>query len=302
MRKIFHYWHKIISKAPAWLAKSYLQSLSLISRSFLSGKIVQQIRNSVNSVKWPAINFPPMQVSVGRQSSIQLIPHLGEFDGDALFSNELQFEKPVFIWLEENCSERYDLVIEIGANVGVYTCFLGKLLDEQGKRIIAFEPSPTAYSRLQANLQNNKLNSSLAVPAAVADSPGWVTLYEPLDHLTNGSLDHEFACYFTDQIKETIVPAVDAGFLENLVNKGERVLLKIDVEGYEPVLLASLEKFLQQHQADIIIEVLKETEEAIRDWLAGRSYTTSLFTEKGLEESDFCAKESTRDWLFECLT
>ena len=292
----------MISRLPFWFCKIYFLILSFVCRNLLQGKIVKQIRNSVNSVRWPEIKWSPVDVKVGDKSNIMLIPHLGEFDGDALFINELQYEKPVFIWLEKNCSERYDLVIEIGANAGVYTCFLGKLLDEQGKRIIAFEPSPTAYSRLQANLQNNKLNSSLAFPAAVADSPGWVTLYEPLDHLTNGSLDREFAGYFSDQIKETTVPAVDAGFLENLVNKGERVLLKIDVEGYEPVLLASLEKFLQHHQADIIIEVLKETEGAISDWLAGRSYTTSLFTEKGLEESEFCAKESARDWLFECLT
>lgn len=253
----------------------------------------------MNSVNWSEIIFPPIQVIVGRNSTIKLIPHLGEFDGDALFTRKLQYEKAVFAWLEENCIDRYDLVIEIGANVGVYTCFLGKLLAENGKKLIEFEPSPTAYSRLHGNLQANKLDSSLAFPAAVADTPGRVTLYEPEGHLTNGSLDQGFAGYFSDQIKETIVPAVDSIFLESLVNDDDKVLLKIDVEGYEPTLLKSLEQFINSHQPDILIEVLNETEEKIRDWLVGQSYKTSLITDHRLEMKQLSAHNNQRDWLFE---
>ena len=49
-----------------------------------------------------------------------------------------------------------------------------------------------------------------------------------------------------------------------------------------------------------LIEVLSETEDELRTWLTGKPYMTKLFTEKGLEESSFCAKEGARDWLFEC--
>lgn len=298
MRDIFLYWHKFVACLPAGLAKAYLLMLSYFARNFLHGKITKQIRNSVNAAIWPDMKFSPLSIRVGNGSELKIIPHLGEFDGDALFTKNLNYEAPIFIWLEQSVS-RYDVIIEIGANVGIYTCFLGKLLSGTDAKLIAFEPSPTAFTRLQKNLDVNSLPGSIAFPAAVAETTGWVTLYEPTGHLTNGSLNADFASIFSDQVNEATVAAVDRRFLDGLVNEDQRVLLKIDVEDYEPALLSSLEAFINKHRPDIIIEVLSTTEQEIRLWLESHPYRACLFTESGLQESDFSAKDGYRDWLLE---
>jgi len=53
---------------------------------------------------------------------------MGEADQSVLFTKRLDYEQPVFCWLEKNATERYDIVIEIGANVGLYTVFLDALI------------------------------------------------------------------------------------------------------------------------------------------------------------------------------
>lgn len=267
----------------------------------MQGQLASKVRNSVTSANWPQMELPPKQVRVGNESYIMLIPHIGEFDGDALFYKTMPYEYPVFAWLELEGARRYDMVIEIGANVGIYTAFLGKLIGSGAlKRVIAFEPAPKAYGRLIDNLKvNNLVGNPVTFPAAVADKAGWLSFYEPSGHLTNGSLDPRFAAYFSKTVKEIMVPTVDAGFLEALVLNGERVLLKIDVEGYEPQLLASLGGFIERHKPDLIVEVLQETETGISEWLGRHSYRANLFTKDGLKELTFCAHQDGRDWFFE---
>ena len=57
--------------------------------------------------------------------------------------------------------------------------------------------------------------------------------FEPEDHLTNGSFDRAFAWIFSEVVTENTVLVLDARHLKNFFDKYERVLLKIDVDGYE---------------------------------------------------------------------
>jgi len=60
-----------------------------------------------------------VHVVVGARTKIRLVPHLGEFDEAALWSRRLGYEDAAFLWLESNTADRYDIIVEIGANVGV---------------------------------------------------------------------------------------------------------------------------------------------------------------------------------------
>ena len=95
---------------------------------------------------------------MGRDTETLIVPHLGEFDQRALFSKRLDYEEPVFRWLSDNFPEKYDLIVEIGANVGVYTIFLDALAKNRStlqlRQIVAFEPSPGAYGRLFDKFKN----------------------------------------------------------------------------------------------------------------------------------------------------
>ena len=100
-------------------------------------------------------------------------------------------------------------------------------------------------------------------------------------------------------MREIKVFAVDSSFLELLVDENENILLKIDVEGFEPQLLKGLEKFISRYKPDLIVEILEETESDIRRWLSGKPFKTSVFTNHGLVENPLKAINDQRDWYFE---
>jgi hypothetical protein len=126
VKALVYDWHKVVARS-GWLASGYLRAISALCRHVLSRPLGARIGSLVTatSIDWPDITFPPRSVLVGTQTEIRLIPHLGEFDQAVLFKKRLDYETPVFCWLERN-AVAYDLVIEIGANVGRIGCCNGQ--------------------------------------------------------------------------------------------------------------------------------------------------------------------------------
>lgn len=213
----------------------------------------------------------------------------------------LDYEAPVFEWLAANVPTRYDLIIEIGANVGVYSVFLDSLTRLPGSklaRIIAFEPSPEAFQRLLENLRANKTQHVHALHAALGPASGLQTFFEPAGHLTNGSLIREFAKLFSESITETEVVVVAAAELERFLSNAEKALIKIDAEGFEPVLVACLGAVIHKYRPDLLIEVLDETAGKLERMSALGGYRKFLVTPEGLRESQYLfASPHHRDWV-----
>jgi FkbM family methyltransferase len=231
-----------------------------------------------------------------------LIPHLGEFDQAVLFKKRLDYETPVFRWLEQNVVE-YDLVIEIGANIGVYSVFLDALIKSQPevrlKRVIAFEPALEPFGRLLDNLRVNRTGFVMPFRAAIADATAFHSFFEPKGHLTNGSLVAQFAGIFAPT-QETTVIAIGAHELEHFFQTTTRVLVKIDVESYEPDLMAAFKGIALRYRPDFLIEVLPQTPAALEalDYL--RTYERFLLTPQGtVRRSRLEADERYRDWLLQ---
>ncbi len=229
--------HALLARGPRCLARMYIELLSLFCRTVVSLRISTRIRNSIasNSRRWPQMRFSAREVIVGSATKINLVPHLGEFDEAGLFAKQLGYEDGCFKWLEINASENYDLVIEIGANVGVFTVFFDALARRGSRlrRVIAFEPSREAYGRLLSNLKANGATTVVPFNAAVGVSSGFQTFYEPEGHLTNGSFRREFSEIFSKTVHSTSVLAVGATELFFFIGSVRKALIKIDAEGFE---------------------------------------------------------------------
>ena len=61
-------------------------------------------------------------------------------------------------------------MLDVGANLGVFSRFLAKLVGPQGK-VHAFEPIPQTYEFLCHNLKLMKLSQVEALPLALSDTP-----------------------------------------------------------------------------------------------------------------------------------
>jgi FkbM family methyltransferase len=131
--------------------------------------------------------------------------------------------------------------------------------------IIAFEPAPELYARLQRNVELNQLGSRIQpLNLAICDRCGEIPLFVPNNGvLCESSVLAEFRPDSTQLRAEATT--VDA-FLQACLGRVD--LIKIDVEGAEHLVFEGLWKILDKMRPDIICGVLpgrfrSETEERL---------------------------------------
>jgi FkbM family methyltransferase len=120
-----------------------------------------------------------------------------------------------------------DVFVDIGANQGFYSCLAAKA----GKQVVAIEPDAGNLRYLRANAAANGFDFEIH-PVAVSDTSGTATLHGGNDtaSLVKGWL--EVSSYY----KQTVpVETLDNLFADRWA--GERLLIKIDVEGAENAVL-----------------------------------------------------------------
>jgi FkbM family methyltransferase len=64
-----------------------------------------------------------------------------------------------------------DTVVDLGANIGYFTCIAAQLVGDGGK-VFAFEPEPRNIELLRKNVKANKFKNVVIVPAPVSDKSG----------------------------------------------------------------------------------------------------------------------------------
>jgi FkbM family methyltransferase len=77
--------------------------------------------------------------------------------------------KAINKWLRANTDFSRPVVVNVGANLGDVALPLSRL----GKRVIAIEPNPESFARLQQNVRQNGLGDSIqCCEVAISDEPG----------------------------------------------------------------------------------------------------------------------------------
>lgn len=150
--------------------------------------------------------------------------------------------------------ERDDVFYDVGANVGLYTCFAGNVLPHD--RIVAFEPSPVVAGRLRQNLELNGVHP-LTFQKALGSQRGTF----PFDVHTGDPLGR-MSSLVTDQHDGTYpVEVLDGTTLFEQYGVPEPTVLKIDVEGGEVDVLRGLEGALpsvRRIYCEVHYELLEE--------------------------------------------
>lgn len=280
-------------------SKLYLVIAGWLLRRLPSIPLKKNLIHNILSPPWPDLSFSPKNVAVCRDMRINLIPHTGEFDCRALLSTTLDYEEETFEVLYGRMAE-YDAVIEIGANVGVFSVFFGKRLEESGKEgvVFSFEPSIEAFTRLRRNLEINQITNVKAFNCAVGNETGIMHFYEPKGHLTNGSLSNDFAAIFSDDVTERAVISLSGRHILKSVETYDRLLLKIDVEGAERLVLEGLDDLIREKWPDIILEVLEEYEESLNTLsILNRHYRFFAIGAEGLVQKPHLESSQYRDYL-----
>ncbi len=145
-----------------------------------------------------------------------------------------------------------DWVVDIGANVGHYTKRFSELVGPNG-RVIAFEPVPTTFSLLAANVELFAHPNVTLINAAVSDRMDLAGISIP--KLPTG---------LTNYYEARLSPS--AGSVLSVLTlaldqfcPGQRIsLIKMDTEGHEAFCLSGMEKLLARDHPVLIVETNSE--------------------------------------------
>lgn len=183
----------------------------------------------------------------------------------------IKHERPVLSDLL-GALEPDDVFWDVGANVGVYTCFVASRLSEG--RAVAFEPHSGNAERLQENLGLNDLEADVR-RVALSDSDGDVEL--TLGEEGAGT-NHRLSNMSTDT--ETIpVEAVRGDHLVRNKQVSRPTVVKIDVEGAELRVIRGMEEALSNPDCRL---VYCEVHKNLQDYSGSHEELSRVLMEAGL--------------------
>jgi FkbM family methyltransferase len=161
----------------------------------------------------------------------------------ALFGD---FESEQFAYFLE-CIRHYgcSTFVDVGANLGLYLVHVARAT--MVSRLIAFEPDARNHDQLRANLFLNGLSARAEVHClALSNRTGKIAFKAFADTSTGQS-----------RVSETSTGLeVDAARLDDLLDlTGERIAIKIDVEGHETAALEGMRGLLARNQCVIQAEI-----------------------------------------------
>jgi len=140
-----------------------------------------------------------------------------------------------------------DVVVDAGANIGIYSEFLARRVGPTGL-VNSFEPSPENFERLQC--ATRKLSNVRVCQAAVGERSGRSTLY------LSDKLNVDHRTYMTEGDSRSGVP-IDIVALDDYFKPGQRVdLIKMDIQGYELHALRGANRVLKDNStAKLLLEL-----------------------------------------------
>ena len=156
----------------------------------------------------------------------------------------------------------YNVFIDGGACNGEYSIWLA----QNGYRCFAFEPVQPNYQVLEKNIELNSLTKAVKLfSCGLGDKRCELKIaFDPVNTGASSLVENTMA-------KQTQVAKVDTfdSFLPNLnINKTDRILFKLDIEGMESEAIAGAAKFIEQFDNILfIIEVKHAGKQKVIDTL-----------------------------------
>lgn len=151
---------------------------------------------------------------------------------------------------------------DVGANTGVFSLLAARANPQV--RVHAFEPVRSVFAALQANVHTNGLDDRIVcVRSAVAERSGEIPLHIPDETWGNASLSARGFRGLTGQVER--VPCTSLDDYVALEGIASVDIVKVDVEGFEHVVLGGARRLLHDHRPAVFAECLIETNTAAID-------------------------------------
>jgi FkbM family methyltransferase len=177
---------------------------------------------------------------------------LEEYRAESLLTKEPE----TIAWIDSEVQPR-DLIFDIGANVGIYSCYASRA---RAARVYAVEPVLRNFVRLCENIELNELVGVTPLLMAFSETTAIETLFVP-DDRTGGSgsqvghsHDERGTSFDAVRRQQTLVFSVD-GFRKAFAIPTPRHI-KIDVDGNEAMIIRGMHSTMQSEEVrSILVEL-----------------------------------------------
>lgn len=139
-------------------------------------------------------------------------------------------------------------VVDIGSNIGYYAILESKIVGKRGK-VIAIEPIKRNFQCLLKNMEINHLSNVTAINVAFSNKKGMLRMGN--GNCSNKS--HVLGDESQTMLNVEEVPAVRGDELLKSITNID--LLRLDVEGYEDLILEGCYETIQKFSPDILVEI-----------------------------------------------
>ena len=175
---------------------------------------------------------------------------------------------PYYFPIEQN-----DLMVDIGANIGVFTVYAAS---RTRNTVYAFEPFPDNFKALEQNVRANRFHNVMPYQTAVCDRTGTelfldagVSQHHRLKKVALGTTEK-----YVEVPSITLQDFMDTHHIEQID------FLKMDCEGSEGIILSSTPKDYLQRIRKIVMEfhdqISKLKHDQIQELLEDAGFTTNM--------------------------
>lgn len=147
-------------------------------------------------------------------------------------------------------------IYDIGCHIGILTIFFAKSAGKTGK-IIAFEPNPETYIRIQKNVELNDLDNVEILNIGIGDKRETRMLVVHGDNSAKGSMEKNIQLQILNKkgakSLQVEVDTLDGCIEANKLPKPD--FIKIDIEGMEYNALLGMAETISKYKPSMCIEI-----------------------------------------------
>jgi len=152
--------------------------------------------------------------------------------------------------------DKKGIALDIGANIGNHSLFFSKYFDA----VISFEPVPNNCLLLKANLFLNQSQNITLIEKALSDTNTKMGIDKGNSRNTNNTIS-QLDANEANAMNQIMVDVVIGDAELATLNLNQKItLIKIDVEGHEPFVVAGLRKTIRSHQPIVYWEAFSKDE------------------------------------------
>ena len=177
-----------------------------------------------------------------------------EIEGRKMFLDENDSLKlSLYPYVEEQTNffkkniKEGDVVLDLGANIGYFTCLFAQLVGEKGK-VFSFEPEPNNFKLLQKNVEVNGYKNVILEQKAVSNIKSKIKMY-----ISNSPKDHRI--YPTEDNQESI--EIECITLDEFFKDYNKKIdfIKSNIQGADYAAFKGMKSTFEKSKSNIVMAI-----------------------------------------------